>query len=743
MKHLLNIVLATLIMGPASIGTASDPSAAFRQDPAVTYSTVAVSVKKAVQDIAKVTGAKLDVADAAANEIVVISVKDAPLSELMKRIADVTSCEWKTDSGGIQWLNYSTEKTRKEQADETAEHEKQVAKGVTELLKDREPIPADVEEEGANSEILDMDSEGKAIFKILKLIPTSAIASVLGGERLVYSTSPTRMQRGLGNIDAIIADLIAEHNKEAKARVDAQKAAEEDDPQTVEQQRQQREMQAMFGGFGGRFVGQDKQITVPPAKVLFVVSNEGVLFLQPNITFEMRLYDAAGKVILSSEQWLPSGESFADMVPNPQEANAPQEPQPAKGTPIEFSPLAREFASLTDFREIANRDRTPSQALMERLIRPDLYDPLSFADSEAFLAVAKAKNVNLICNLPDNMESILQAFTKGTATTVESFLAQVKANDKLQVKEGGGWMQISPSSRVESRAIRVDRRALTDLIAAGRSKGTPSLDDVATYALKCDEPAHTAIVSPYIMMFAQKAFAQGMRGQTDWTMLRIYGNLSASQRQLLWSGSALPVRSLNPGIKKLVDKMAFGAPVRLQVERPENKSSTGPFMEMLQRMMPTAPVDYRDEPTEIMPAGLPQDAFLSMKGSNEYFVVPIMTGPDPTGGMMGALGADELAMLQWIKETPQLQQMGADGIPTIDKVRVGDRKVMDFAFHFAPGVTRAETLMDDSLAKNAPETPMAALPEGFKALIQKKLEALRKEKFPFFGGGGPPPPPPF
>jgi hypothetical protein len=80
MKHLLNIVLATLIMGPASIGTASDPSAAFRQDPAVTYSTVAVSVKKAVQDIAKVTGAKLDVADAAANEIVVISVKDAPLS---------------------------------------------------------------------------------------------------------------------------------------------------------------------------------------------------------------------------------------------------------------------------------------------------------------------------------------------------------------------------------------------------------------------------------------------------------------------------------------------------------------------------------------------------------------------------------------------------------------------------------------------------------------------------------------
>ena len=77
--------------------------AALAQDGRVTYSTVAVSAKKALADLAQKSGMNIQCSAAMEREILILRLENAPMDEVMKQIAAVTSGTWRKE-GDITYL---------------------------------------------------------------------------------------------------------------------------------------------------------------------------------------------------------------------------------------------------------------------------------------------------------------------------------------------------------------------------------------------------------------------------------------------------------------------------------------------------------------------------------------------------------------------------------------------------------------------------------------------------------------
>src|ERR1700722_11572392 len=71
-------------------------------DTPVTYTTRAARAEAVLPELGKLAGIDLQASKDTANEILVISVKNTPLADILPRIATVTSGEWKHDGNTIR-----------------------------------------------------------------------------------------------------------------------------------------------------------------------------------------------------------------------------------------------------------------------------------------------------------------------------------------------------------------------------------------------------------------------------------------------------------------------------------------------------------------------------------------------------------------------------------------------------------------------------------------------------------------
>jgi hypothetical protein len=86
--------------------------------------------------------------------------------------------------------------------------------------------------------------------------------------------------------------------------------------------------------------------------------------------------------------------------------------------------------------------------------------------------------------------------------------------------------------------------------------------------------------------------------------------------------------------------------------------------------------------------------------------------------------------------------MMAGMMPTVDKVRLGERTTIELKFFVAPEVALERSLQDHRFPKDGPVVSINQLPADFQARIEQRLQAFKKSPFPNipFGGGGVRPP---
>jgi hypothetical protein len=735
---------------------------AAQETPKLTYSAHGVAAGRVIVELAAKSGQDLDIAPELAREVLVISVKDVEVEDLLARIASVMGAEWRQQPDGDRRLTVSPGRLASEQR---AEREARLAaiqeryREIREAIRRGEqaqrnanneepPNPAgDTQEERPREWMLRNDDA--VLGRMLLRIDPAVIAGIGPDERLVFAMTPTRMQRPLNGAGPDIAEIVRHNNESARRHAAHEAVAGEQiaNPEIRAAMEWVREM---------GLIRDPKPINDPPAEALLIVSRGGgpLEFLPGgagSLSVTFRLYDAQGQVVMESMDpgLLELDDELQFLMPDMPgmeeaagEIDPDAQPQPAAtGQPIEYSQTTQELRRAMRMENIMNLAQLQlSPELLERIARPDLHDPLSFEPAEGVLAVAKAKNAQVVANLPDSMVSgFMFIFGEGAAPTIEGFFKELQERETRASLEDG-WLTVWPAKMAAARAGRQDRAALARLIAAGQAKGVPSLDDIAAFAAVNDSPMEEGIFMPYIVLFAANVVDSGVSGPVDWNLLRFYGRLSQGQRDALRAGGRIPIASLDPRLRALVDKMAFGANARLRPNAEPQRPAANPWIAMMMEFMPRPQTDYLQEPTEAMPDGLPGDAFVTLTATPGYVVSTRGFGGRTTGAMM-TMGPEEIAMMRHVAEDPQFAEMTAM-MPTIDKVKVGQRTTLEFRFMLTPRVHTRGTLVDDRVPAGEPDTPFATLPAPLEARVKELVEAMRRMPLPAFGGFGRPHPRP-
>ncbi|HWA83424.1 MAG TPA: hypothetical protein VG820_08335, partial [Fimbriimonadaceae bacterium] len=614
--------------------------------------------------------------------------------------------------------NSEAAKQRQRNFDKISASLKKLADSIKPKPKDPKNPKTNDDEEQVPAQFAMLGMGNEDLIKIALAIGAGPLSNVQEGQRIVFSTSPNRMQSSLpSSVNAIIADYVVQHNKLAAAAKQDEPAKDDQNPN----------MAAFMELFGSRFK-KPQPITAAPAKALVVASRRGMFM---GFTLQLKLYDANGKTLASDSLPLST-----DLPFDPQEIVNPKAAPASEGPEIELSPLAKElYTTGNSMSGIMSgggglSHAKLSDALMAQLKDPVEHDPLSYVHSEALIAIANQRNEQLVADLPDSVTSFFSNLVAKGKLTAASFLKEIKGEDKTQVKEANGWLTVTPDNPIQSRKERLNRVALRTLIQAAQSQGYTSLDSLAAYAQKNESPLESEASMMYIMLFAPGAMQQGIMGLVNWDMLRLYGMMDVNQRQLLRQGRRIPFGQLTPEEQTELSKMLFGADTALSAESRQNgapEKKRDPLTEMIfnqiERFGGGNENDYRTEPTEIMPNGLPTDGYVVLNYSTQPVAQPQTMSTDFGKGT--SMGPMELGMLKFFKDDPNMSQISG-AIPTIDDLKVGTRSVYNFSFFVAPFVSEKQTLNDDVIPKDAPVYKMTNLPADFQKQIDDMASAMSK-----------------
>lgn len=740
------LLAGALIVASCSVLFASPPKSPLQAGSSVTLSLKAANVEQIVRQIAEKTGKNLEVSPQMRSEVLIVDVSDFPVQSLLDRIAEVTLGQWVADGETLSLRpDVNKRKLASQQVD--TERVQELQKALVNLQKVLQPKPKNPEEGGDEDfgQFFGMGMGGgstearKVIATISRGLNANSLAQIKPGDRIVYATTPTRMQLPMPgpNLNQVVGEWVAAHNKAAEEA--------EKNPREIPGGDEMAQMMELFGSMGMNPFATPKKITGAPAKVLLVVSrpDSGAMMMfgggGDGLSLELRLYSQDGLVLLSGQSMLGGydeedvagvmREISEEQATRSGEATGQTQPdKPEKETKITYSKETLAMKEAMNMRNSRQLGQKPIPAEIETMFaRPDLHEPLSFDVSDGLTSLAKERKLDLVANIPDNYVSFWGSMFGDGTDTVEELEAELSGNDELVVKNEGGVYTIRPRDVEGAARLRVNRADLARLIEAARTKLVPSLDDLAAFAARNPKPSESGIAMTWLNLYAPNLMREGFGGETNWDMIRLWGLLNPTQRQTLRTGNMLSYAAISAEQAAVVRKFMFGADAELKIEDPAKPKSGLRMLNMMFGMMARstqAGASYRTEPTEIMPNGLPAQGGIRMEATETMYAIQVQTDGRPSP-MLGALGAEELAFIKFMLDDPRIAAEASNEMPEFNRLKVGDRTIMDFKFYAANDVLTTHSLTDDRPAAGGPFA-LNALPAKMQQQVDEKTKLIKE-----------------
>ncbi|HVL38877.1 MAG TPA: hypothetical protein VM328_05745, partial [Fimbriimonadaceae bacterium] len=547
----------------------------------VTFTSVAKPAKRMLAELGQTAQVQLLTTGVTENEVLVIDVREVPLVEVMTKIADVTNAEWKQEGPAYRLVRPEmlARKERQQEFEHRLAQAKVIQSKLLEEIRKAEPWdPSAVAREAAQHLRQSMPDVGegdwrrvqavgqklplgRAITRVVAGLDPAILAAMEPGSRLVFSSVPNRMQRPMPpSAEAAIRDML----------------------------RMQRDYSAALA----RLVGDAPAPTViysdsalhlsmpfeNISKILLVLTaNRG-----EGYRAELALIDRESRSVGRSGRFLHSYYDMSGFV---------QPTQPPKLDPnepaIEWSPLAGAQIAAVRSRSREGRITLPPE-LQAFYSQPERNDPLSLVASEALIALARSHKRNLVACLPDTVFSLsygLANFDKLTPSRVAWNLEQSRS---LAQSLSDKWLTLESIQPVQDRRHRSNRPALGVYLRAILAKGRADLDLKARYSLSFEGESWQDVGSMLANLMAPARGGGDFEGGVD--ILRIYGLFNPSQRARMFTGEPVPIGMLTPQQLSHLERMVYqGESGGLSV----SQSAGG------------IPIDWRQEPTELLPNGIP------------------------------------------------------------------------------------------------------------------------------------------
>lgn len=709
----------------------------------VTFSSPAKRLEVLAAELTQQTGVPIRVDREVANEVVVVQVRDVPLSELLLRIASVTASEAARDAQGNPQLRLSREVARRQQREELVRRivgirasqrqwEEELAQTAGfQVTREFTPGQNLMRPAGRQYWADAFSPLGRAMMRLTLLVRPEVLAGLQDSDRVVFSTHPNRMQQALGpQAASVIADFVRERQAELRREAEVERSPEE-----------QREIE-MARRLGVR--REPNPMTEPVAEALLIATaGVGVRTTgHESIQIEMRLYDAAGNVMIAGLTrflYPPVPMGVAVLRPPGQPV-----PDPVSSRAIQLSPLAAEMHRY--HRRVRGQPAPQlspaliealSPALIEAFRRPDLVEPHALVTSEATMAVAAARGLQLVANFPDTFGDTTIGISSpdgpmgaphspGAGLTVGGWERSLAVAEGLTTTRQDGWMLIQPLDPTEARENRTNRPALAQLIRAVEQHGTVRLVDLAEYAARHPRPVVDSVPARYFNFWGVRLNSM-TQGQTDWNLLRLYGLLTEGQRRLLINGGQIMFATLDQNQRQVLNRLLFRYDARFE----PLQAAEGGQVAIVELMAGWGGAiehrSYRDEPTELMPNGLPRDGLISVELNQTHLLQPDYSEGTATREW-GNFGLEEFVLMETFRQAAMAagDQQGAATFPVFPRAKIGTRQELRLTFHVTRETVMRGTLVDDAMPRDARPVDMANLPPPIAAQVQRYQEAFQR-----------------
>ncbi len=615
-------------------------------DATVTMTEPAAPLKRLTPRLAEACHSNLKVSKAMENDVVCIAVHDVSTKDLLAKVAASTGGEWVEETDGT-YLEPDTPA-------QTKLTESGIAKRAIRIKADLDGFKRESlehngpEESNAYRQALSVHERARTrlISSLVEGAGIDRIAAIPLDSRTVWSNSPNGSQLLLnGNISGDLAEYVASHNGVNDA------------------------VQAMFAGSG-----QDasdgypwQRIKRPVAKVdlAFEVAAYEPGSPEPAIRLQCLFFDQQGRLLTQEGMMFDEGK-LSPKVKDQKLSEAQIE-------------IPSDFKALRSYFSLDNARRRPValEQAFTKLLHPDQFDPLR-CPAELLVGMANEEHLQFVGSLPDSAFRWFLPETKISSTSdLVGFLA---IDSNVEVVEGNGWLTVSSTkpttppidrsnfAKLTNRVARKTDLDLSDLMALARAGYGPNVGTFLTPWMDAACPAITSL--PEI---------------ESWKLLAVCSEIDSKMLPAILGGQPVQVASLNSEAKAAFNSLYLGyispgGNLRFQMLSIDD-GGTNDF-------------DYRWEPTEVAPNGLPSGTSISVDPSFEVLLRPAVTPEtsiEQQAEMSGSTPVElglKAAVQHWAADSQGLLSVDYDRERKIFKeIQIGERATYYVMIKLPSGVT--------------------------------------------------------
>lgn len=686
----------------------------------------------ALKDLSAKSGVKLTALPDIGAEVVFLQTPEATVSDVMNRIASAVGGVWVAQSEGFRLENDDlTLKRRDKEALSTLAAG--IAKSIADMVADSgiaktystdeavkvlnelkslgqqmqqqsELAIPDAKVMKRQAQLQSANPAARMLARALSGIDPSLIAGLPDGGRMVFASSPNRMQRALPNGDRILRQMVDESKIWTDALAQMPDASEEGS--------------MYLSPFNGFFT------QAAPAKVILSIQSFGGY--GSGFNAEIKILDVDGRLKASYSQGLNwSDDGFDDLW----------KPEPDIANGFEFSATTRTLAQLLNpMREMGPVPnlflKLPAET-RDRLLNPIDNEPLAYLNEEGLTKLA-GEDSSVIAVVPDDAYAMVMFAQGAERMGVERYekLLSIFAEKKLD-RSQKGWVTLSGGGW-NARKTRMDRTELARFLSVVRNNDF-TLDDFAAYVTR--NPSLT--MDKFGLMYPTSLFPTLYMTLeiSDIDSVRFYGSLSNDQRNALARGDVLRVGGLGARQQDLLTKMAYSGNFYGQTFAfsEQDKFPEGQPEES------SAP-DLGNEPTELLPNGIPPAGMIRMKETRIDAAVP-----SGDTGFTFALDAESLGSQLAMQEKPEIFTW-MNEMPISKTFYPARRRSLEFTFQYSDRYTQSRTVGEVVKTSKVP-IALESFPAAFRTAVEDALKKARElyknmkpgDMEPPPDGSGPPP----
>lgn len=699
----------------------------------IEYTTVAVPMRVALAEIGKQAGVKLIVSEELREEPIILRLKSVPAKDVIAKIAEVVSAQWQTLDDGSRLLERTAvlrDKLIEEQylaaaqdfkvllahhrnvADSLGSLESVKAEEFTRELASLAAIPIEGRPSTAmlarREALRQKLPESRLFSRLMSIMEPEELAALPSTKRVVFSSDPTPMQRPLPeSVKELIDSYVSERSTLSVAM----------------------KRQAFPPSMNGWDVLEKEirePLRVPPRTVLLSMERWPV---RAAISCYLALYDDAGLSMNRAEQRILSAafnQPFQDRLDRENLAKKASE------TEAELGDVSKEIIR----RALYGRGQPPTAPLAPEarvmLLRPTVYDPLSFATSEVAIGIATKRGLNAIIYSPDSIGEFI--LSRQSKITLEIWQNLLKRPGDFTVEAKDGWLIGKPLDPLVAVRKRIHRGALERYLLSVTEKGYSTLDDTAE--IWTVDNQGDAFSGTWLRCLTGSA---NLEPSYSPEAMRIYSALSPKQRDAAKAGDvAIQLRDMSDEQVEAIHSLVFDRVSELRKSGVRDPRLYDPLSSHI-----------GTETTVALPNGLPQGTVLKIRDKiQEVYFCKFADGTEsaPSDHPMSLEHiAAHMAQLQRLDLFPF---MANSSLGTIRRgterkillhIRLGDQYETDLTME--EKVVREETAVEASKF-------LSTLSDDDRRLVEtqiSKLLARWKDTKPGALGGtqeGAPPPPP-